>query len=1237
MKDPHRLTLGSFQLDLRDERLWRGSDVIRLTPKALAVLRCLLTHAGQLVTKEVLFATVWPETVVSDAVLAAAIRELRRALGDPARSPHYIETVHGRGYRFIAVVETLPPESADSSAPTVPSVDKATRLCPACQHVNAIDASFCNACGTPLDGAPSPTTIANPRTSARSADQDNGLASDVLPLQEAERRQLTVMFCDLVASTPLAERLDPEELREVIHDYQATCAAVIDRFEGHIAQYLGDGLLVYFGYPQAHEDDAQRAVRAGLGILAATASLNDRIEHSHGVRLAVRIGVHTGLVVVGGWGHHGRQEQLALGVTPNVAARLQGLASPNTLVISAATHRLVQGYFRVDDLGLHTLSGVSTPVQVLRVLREHAVRSRLEAASTHGLTAFVGRSAEVTLLTDRWASVQAGRGQVVVVSGEAGIGKSRLVQVFKDDVVQGDYTPIECHTSPYAQYSVFSPVVDFIERRLEWDTQDAPETKLAKLEAMLAPFRLSLHETVPLFASLLSFSPPEDRYPPLRLTPERQRQKLFEALVCNILEQAERQPVLFILEDLHWSDPSTLELLDLLMAQVPATPIMMLLTCRPEFDPPWRFRSHLTPIALHRLPRDQIALMIDRVTGGKTLPTEFIEHIVDKTDGVPLFIEEITKAVLESGQLHEINGQYRLTGPGAVVTIPTSLQDSLMARLDRLTTAKGIAQMGAAIGRQFSYELLQAVSRGDEDTLQKELGRLVASELIYQRGVPPQSTYVFKHALIRDAAYASLLRSTRQGYHQRIAEVLERYFPETAETQPELLAYHYMEAGLNEKALTHWYQAGQQAVERSANMEAIVHLTKGLEALKALPDGLERSQHELDCLVLLGLAWMATKGQASEEVEATYTQAYALCQQLGETSQRFVVLWGLISFHVVRAELQSAWDVGKQLLDLAQCQHDTARLIVAHWALGQIALFLGDFVPARDHLEQGLSLYNTQHHDAQDFLPGFPGDLGVFCLCFVSHTLWHLGYPEEALKRIQEALTLAQNLAHSFSQALALDYAAMLYQFHHASRLVQESAEMAMTLCKEQGFAYYLAWGIIMRGWALSVQGQEEEGIKQMRHGFTAIGATGAQLRQPYYLALMAEAYAQAGQHEVGLTLLSEALTGISERRECWREADLHRLKGELMLLQDSANASEAETCFQKALDVSRHQQAKSLELRAATSLARLWQQQGKPRQAHELLAPVYDWFTEGFDTADLIEAKHLLNELSAESSPPAV
>jgi predicted ATPase/class 3 adenylate cyclase/DNA-binding winged helix-turn-helix (wHTH) protein len=1223
MEDPHRFAFGAFQLDIRDERLWRGSNVIRLKPKALAVLRCLLTHAGQLVTKDVLFTTVWPETVVSDAVLAAAIRELRRALGDSARRPYYIETVHGRGYRFIAAVKLLPQESAASSALAVPPVDDASQLCPTCQHVNAIDASFCNACAAPLRGDMLQATAADPLTAVMPADAGTVFPSKTMPPQEAERRQLTVMFCDLVASPPLAETLDPEELREVIHNYQATCASVIDAFEGYIAQYLGDGLLAYFGYPQAHEDDAQRAVRVGLGMLAAMAALNDHLEHTHGVRLAVRIGIHTGLVVVGGLDHRGRQEPLALGVTPNVAARLQGLASPNTLVVSAATHHLVQGYFMVEDLGMHILPGVSTPMQVLRVVRERAVRSRLEAASTHGLTAFVGRAPEVALLRDRWASVTAGRGQVVVVSGEAGIGKSRLVQVFKDDVALGSYTPIECHTSPYAQHSALYPVVDLIERMLEWDFQDTPATKLEKLEAMLAPLRLPVHETVPLLASLLSFAPPEDRYPPLLLAPERQRQKLFEVFVLHVLEQAERQPVLFILEDLHWSDPSTLELLGLLMAQVPATSIMMLFTCRPEFDPPWGFRSHLTPIALHRLPRAQIELMIDRVTGGKALPTELIEQLIDKTDGVPLFIEEMTKAVLESGQLHAINGQYTLTGPAAV-TIPTSLQDSLMARLDRLTTAKGIAQMGAAIGRQFSYTLLQAIAQRDDATLQQELRQLVEAELVFQSGLPPQATYTFKHALIQDTAYQSLLRRRRQQVHQQIAQVLEAQIPETVETQPELLAHHYTEAGLIKQAIPYWQRAGEHAGARSAYAEAIAHLTKGLEVVPLLADTYERAQPELQLQIALGDALTVTQGYTAPAVKYAYTRALTLCEHLPDSPQRFAATYGLWRYYNLLADLQTDRQLAEQLVSLAEQQHNPLFLMQGHFAIGETLFRLGDLVSSLAHLEQSLALVPGQPSDAWADVAG----TRVACLVYIGWIVWHRGYATQALCRTQEALTLAQALTHPFTLGFAQAQAIITHQFRRDYRATQAGAEALITLSADHDFPFWLAYGRMLRGWAIAMQGQPEEGVTQIREGFDVWQRTGAKLEGSYFLSLLADGYGEHEQIETGLRTLEEALAAVATTEERWWEAEVHRLKGVLLLKRPSDHAAEAETCFHNARDMARLQQAKSLELRAATSLSHLWKQQGKREQAYDLLAPIYNWFTEGFDTADLQAAKALLGEL---------
>ena len=626
--------------------------------------------------------------------------------------------------------------------------------------------------------------------------------------------------------------------------------------------------------------------------------------------------------------------------------------------------------------------------------------------------------------------------------------------------------------------------------------------------------------------------------------------------------------------------------------------------------------------------------MTGRVAHGKALPAEVVEQVVAKTDGVPLFVEELTKMVLESGLLREERDCYELAGSLPPLAIPTTLHDSLMARLDRLATVKEVAQLGATLGREFSYELLRAVSPLDEVTIQHALARLVEVELFYQRGVPPRAMYIFKHALIQEAAYQSLLKSTRQRHHQQVARVLEEHFPETTETQPEVLAHHVTEAGLSEQAIPYWQRAGERAIQRSAYVEAISHLNSGLAVLKTLPDTSNRAQRELDLQIALGQALIATKGQAAAEVGLAYSRARELCQQVEETAVLFRVLYGLWAFHVVRAELQTAVELSEELLRLARSIQDPAYLMGAHFALGVALFHLGKFPPACEHWEQGMALYDPQQHRANASLLGF--DLGVFCFSHTSHALWHLGYPAQALTKSQEALDLAQKLSHPMSQAVALDYAAILHQFHREEHVAREQAERAIAICTEQGFAYYLAWATIIQGWTLSGQGQIEEGITQMRQGLAALRATGAELRRPYYLELLAEAYGRAGQAEEGLHLLDEALQLVHKTGEGWREAELYRLKGELFLLKGegrrgsrTAPAEDAETCFHQALTSARRQQAKSLELRAAMSLSRHWQQQGKRTEALNLLAPIYSWFTEGFDTADLQEAQVLLDEVS--------
>ena len=641
---------------------------------------------------------------------------------------------------------------------------------------------------------------------------------------EAERRQLTVLFCDLVGSTQLSGQLDPEDLRAVVRAYQEAAAEVIQHYEGHIAQYLGDGLLVYFGYPTAHEDDARRAVHTGLGIVQAIATLNTRLVAQYGVQLAVRLGIHTGPVVVGQMGGGGRHEHLALGETPNIAARLQGLAPANAVVISAVTARLVQGTFALEDLGTHALHGVAEPMAVSRVRGLLATPSHDEEFVTAGVPVLVGREEESGLLRRRWEQSKAGLGQVVFISGEAGIGKSALVEGLRAQVRAEGLPRIAYRCSPYHTTSALYPVITHLEHLLQFAPDDSPATRLAKLEAGLRPYGLPLAEVVPLLAGLLSIPLPAERYAALTVTPQHQKQQTLDTLVAWLAAEAERQPVLVAWEDLHWADPTTLEVLGLVIEQAPTVPMLHVLTYRPEFSPPWPPRSHMTPLVLNRLERPQVEALITQRAGGKPLPAEVVEYIVAKTDGVPLYVEELTKMLLASPLLREEADQYVLTGPLHTVAIPDTLQDALMARLDQLNRAKEVAQLGAVLGREFAYELLQAIAPQDEDTLQAGLAQLVEAELLYQRGRPPRARYIFKHALIQDAAYASLLKSTRQQVHQQIAQVLEARFPALVETQPELVAQHYTAAGCTEQAVHYWQRAGQHASDRSAYLEAISHL-----------------------------------------------------------------------------------------------------------------------------------------------------------------------------------------------------------------------------------------------------------------------------------------------------------------------------------------------------------------------------------------------------------------------------
>jgi predicted ATPase len=786
-------------------------------------------------------------------------------------------------------------------------------------------------------------------------------------------------------------------------------------------------------------------------------------------------------------------------------------------------------------------------------------------------------------------------------------------------------TPCQC--SPYYQNTALYPLIDLLERvALGFEREESPAQKLRKLEGFLVQYGLPLAEDVPLFTALLSL-PLTAAYAPLTVSPEQQKQRTLQTLLTILLRIAAQQPLLFVMEDLHWVDPTTLELLSLLVDQGPTARMLVLLTFRPDFSPPWMGRAHLTQVTLNRLPRRQAAEMTARVAHGRVLPAEVIEQVVAKTDGVPLFVEELTKMVLESGLLQEREDRYDLTGPLPPLAIPTTLHDSLMARLDRLATVKSLAQLGATLGREFAYELLQAVVPWDEGTLRRGLQQLVEAEFLYQQGLPPQATYLFKHALIQEAAYQSLLKSTRQQYHQHIAQVLEGRFPNICETQPELLAQHYTEAGLMTQAVPYWQRAGQRALEHSAHIEAMSHLTKGLEVLRMLPDTIERTQQELILQTTLGPALLAAKGYAAPDVERVYARARELCQQIGETLQQVPVLQGLWLFYLNCGELQTARELGEQLLRLIQGTQDPMLRLAAHGALGTTLFWLGELTLALEHLEESIALYDLRQDRSLAALYGH--DPGVMHRSYTSYVLWWLGYPSQALQRSDKMRMLAQELAHPLSVAYALGTASSLHQLRREAQATQERAEAAMALSREYGFPYWLGIGTIRRGWALAAQGQGAEGVQQIRQGLAVWRATGADLNRPWFLALLAEACGRAGEAEEGLTAVAEALTAVHIKANRVCEAELYRLKGELLLQQVIPEVQQAETCLQHALATARRQQAKSLELRAAMSLARLWQRQGKRAEAHTLLAPIYGWFTEGFDTADLQEAKALLEALA--------
>jgi len=1036
---------------------------------------------------------------------------------------------------------------------------------------------------------------------------------------DAERRQLTVMFCDLVGSTELSTRLDPEDLREVIGAYHGAVGEIVSWFGGFVSRYMGDGVLIYFGYPQAHEDDAERAVWAGLGAIDAVRRLDVK-----SVTLQARVGIATGLVVVGDLiGAGPAQEQSVVGETPNLAARLQALAEPDAVVIGAGTRRLVGDLFEYRDLGAVEVKGLAASVPAWCVLRPSAVASRFEALRGSALTPLVGREEETDLLLRRWARAKVGDGQVVLISGEAGIGKSRIAAELEGRLQFEPHLQLRLFCSPYHQNSALYPFIDQLRRAAGFASDDAPARRLEKLETLLSVAGQP-DEDAALLADLLSL-PASELHPLPSLGPQRKKEQTLGALLRHLEGLVGRQPVLMVFEDAHWMDPTSREFLDLIIEHVRNLPVLLIVTFRPEFQPPWTGQPQIIKLALNRLDRRDQVFLVEQIADGKPLPDQLVAQIVDRTDGVPLFIEELTKSVLESGLLRQERDRYVLDRALPSLAIPTSLHASLLARLDRLTSVRLVAQIGAAIGREFSFALVRAVSRLSESELEAALARLVASELVFQRGTPPNVVYSFKHALVQDAAHASLLRSNRRHLHAQIAEALETLSPELMENQPELFAQHYAEARLVEKSVSYWSKAGHRSAARSAMAEAAAQFRKGLDQLALLPETPARQRQKLEFWTALGAALNAAKGAAAPETGRAYASARELWERLGSPSEFFSVPYAQSRYHSTRGEFKWAMLLDEDLLRLSLERNDCAGLVLGHLASGRNLLMIGRLASSRSHLEEALALLDPTSHRAVVRQAGFhPHVNAQFSLGFA---LFLLGFPDQALAQITAAIAEARRLAHPPSLASSLVVGGILLSLLRDHAVLDEWVAQLVTLATEQGFPHWSAQGKIYQGWVKVNTGDLAAGISLLRSGRDAFRATGAKLLLPHYMGLLATASEIAGQMEEAVTLLDDALQIVEWTGERWLEADLYRLKGQMLSRQARSEAAEELYC--KALDIAKEQKAKLWELRAAVSLARLRRQQRRLAEARDLLAPIYCWFTEGFDTPDLKEAKTLLDELN--------
>jgi len=1067
-------------------------------------------------------------------------------------------------------------------------------LCSKCQFDNPEMMRFCGQCGAPLASEP----VSGVR---ESAPDNHGNPKD------AERRQMSLMFIDVVNYTGMSERLDPEVVRDIMLQFQKQAASVVHRYEGHVAKYLGDGVLVYFGYPKAHENDPQRAVFAGLEIVDVAKVLGHQFKRTHDVDFAIRIGIHTGLVIAGQMGSTTSPEHLAVvGSAANIAARIQAIAEPGTVVISGSTLKLTGEFISATSLGAHILKGVSEPMEVFRVEKTENLRSRSEWTVAHKQAPLVNRDNELQMLLDGWSQAKQSRGQVLLLSGEAGIGKSRLTQALISHLSGQDYECLIGYGSPFRQNSAFSPFIDLMQEHFKFTAQMTAESRLQCIATEAETLGQEL--AVPLLASLLSL--PTQNLEPLNLSPQEYRARLLELLTSWLLQIAARKPLLLIIEDLHWIDPSSVDLLKHLIDRSASASILMVITTR-KGQSNNKLATHrgIRSATLGPLDEDYSRAMVKTVADKQSLPTAVTAQIITKADGNPLYIEEVTKVVLESERL----------------AVPLSLQDSLTERLDTLGSGKQIAQIGAVIGRQFDHDLIIAVAGIPEDKLNSGLDRLVDSELLQVKEVDGTSLYTFKHALIQDAAYESLLKTRRQELHRRVAEQFEApRYEELRNTQPELLAHHYTEAGLNETAIKYLQQAGARALSRSAGQEAISHFTKALELVGMLPTGPQRQKLELDLQIALGGPTTAVHGYADSGVERIYLRARELAEALNDHEKIYQVLAGLYRCYVTRAQFDRAREAGEAMLKLAHERADeSGYLLEAERAIGCILLTRGDLQDAIDHLENGIRIYKPEEHHKH--IIHFASDPGLTCYLWSVVTLWLMGHPQQALDRSLYAMNLAKELGHTFTYGFATNFAAWVRIFCRDWDGAFEQAKNAVDICSKRRFLLWLSTANVFYGRTLVKRGDPELGISKMREGISGFRTTGAQISLPQLLSQLAESYLELDRLDEGLAVLGDAMETVEANNERFWEAELHRLQGDF-LRADNRSVEEVLACYQRGVDVARSQGARALELRALTSaVGLLGDDDGRAKAIREQLESVYNWFQEGREHADLRNAAKLL------------